>query len=59
MKTLAQELAEENEALRRRFIHHTRPKRPLTLDEARALQMAVIDSSELVETLNQQNGNSK
>jgi hypothetical protein len=44
-KTLAEELAHENELLRRRFVHHTRPMRPLTMDEARKLHEAVIDSS--------------
>jgi len=36
-KTLADELREEEQRARRRFIHATRPKRPLTLDEAREL----------------------
>lgn len=36
-KTLAEDLREEAEQLRRRFVHHTRPKRPLTMNEARAL----------------------
>lgn len=40
-KTLAQALKEEEEALRRRFIHHTRPKRPLTMEEAAALAASV------------------
>ena len=44
-KTLADELAQENELLRRRLIHHTRPKRPLTMDEAQKLHEAMIDSS--------------
>lgn len=44
-KTLAEELAIENELLRRRFVYYTRPKRPLTMDEARKLHQAVIDSS--------------
>jgi hypothetical protein len=34
MKTLAQELEEEQRRLSRRFIHATRPKRPLSLCEA-------------------------
>ena len=34
MKTLADELKAEAEALRRRFVHHTRPKGPLSLKEA-------------------------
>lgn len=46
MKTLAEELREEEEAARRRFIHHTRPKRPLTLDEAIKLHRALINSSD-------------
>lgn len=33
-KTLAESLKEEEEALRRRFIHHTRPRRPLSFEEA-------------------------
>lgn len=33
-KTLAQALAEEGEALRRRFVHHTRPRGPLSLEDA-------------------------
>jgi hypothetical protein len=36
-KTLAESLKEEEEALRRRFIHHTRPKGPLSLKEAMEL----------------------
>lgn len=36
-KTLAEELAHETELLRRRFVHHTRPKRPLSLQEAMEL----------------------
>lgn len=34
MKTLADELRGEQAALSRRFIHHTRSKRPLSLQEA-------------------------
>lgn len=33
-KTLAESLAEEAELLRRRFVYHTRPKGPLTMDQA-------------------------
>ena len=33
-KTLAESLKDEEEALRRRFVHHMRPKRPLSLEEA-------------------------
>jgi len=33
-KTLAEELRDEAELHRRRFIHATRPKRPLSMDEA-------------------------
>lgn len=33
-KTLAEELAEEGERLRRRVVHATRPKRPMTMEEA-------------------------
>lgn len=47
MKTLAQELADESERLRRRMVHATRPKRPMTLDEARRLHEAMIASSDL------------
>jgi hypothetical protein len=36
-KTLAESLKEEQDALRRRFIHHTRPKRPLSMEEAAEL----------------------
>ncbi len=50
MKTLAEELAEENERLRRRMVHATRPKRPLTMDEARLLHEAMIGSSEFAYT---------
>ena len=32
--TLADELKHEGELLRRRFVHATRPKGPLTLDQA-------------------------
>lgn len=37
MKTLAEELAEEEERLRRRMVHATRPRGPLTLEQARDL----------------------
>lgn len=33
----ADEMARDAELLRRRFVHHTRPKGPMTLDEAREL----------------------
>lgn len=33
-KTLADDLREEGKSLARRFTHHTRPKRALSLDEA-------------------------
>lgn len=36
-RTLAEELAAEEELARRRFVHHTRPNGPLSLDEARKL----------------------
>lgn len=36
-ETLAEALRKENELLRRRFAHHTRPKGPLTLEQAREL----------------------
>ena len=32
--TLADDIRQEEESLRRRFIHHTRPKGPLSLKEA-------------------------
>ena len=51
MKTLAEELREEGELLRRRVVHATRPKRPLTMDEARKLHEAMIDSSEFQYTI--------
>lgn len=35
--TLADDLAAEGEALRRRMVHATRPKRPLSLNDAIAL----------------------
>jgi len=37
MRTLAEELKHEEELLRRRFVHHTRPKGPLSLKEAMEL----------------------
>jgi hypothetical protein len=40
-KTLAEEMREEAERLRRRFVEFTRPKRPLTMDEARRLHKAI------------------
>lgn len=36
-KTLADDLRAEEQRARRRFIHATRPRRPLTMDEAREL----------------------
>lgn len=36
-KTLAEELKKENERLRRKHVHVTRPLGPLTMDEAAAL----------------------
>lgn len=36
-KTLAEALKEEDELLRRRIVHATRPKRPLSLEEAAEL----------------------
>ena len=47
-KTLAEEIAEESDRLRRRVIHHSLPKRPLTLDEACKLHEAMIGSSGIV-----------
>jgi hypothetical protein len=46
-RTLAEELAAENELLRRRLVHFTRPRRQLTLEEARKLHEALIDSTTL------------
>lgn len=45
-KTLSDELREENDRLQRRFIHHTRPRRPMTMDEALELaeRMANVGS---------------
>jgi hypothetical protein len=37
MKTFAEELRGEQASLARRFIHHTRPKGPLSLKEAMEL----------------------
>lgn len=37
VQTLADDLMREAKLLRRRFIRHTRPKGPLTLDQARDL----------------------
>lgn len=34
MKTLAEEMREEADRLRRRFIHATRPRCPLSLEDA-------------------------
>lgn len=36
-RTLADDLKHEADLLRRRFVHHTRPKGPLTLEQARDL----------------------
>ena len=36
-QTLAEAMRKEDEALRRRFVHHTRPRGPLSLREAIAL----------------------
>lgn len=36
-KTLADAFREEEELARRRFVHHTRPKGPMSLDEAREI----------------------
>lgn len=35
MGSLADDLRKEAEQLRRRFVHHTRPKRVLSMDEAK------------------------
>lgn len=37
MKTLAEDLADEAERHRRRFVHHTRKRGPMTMEEATAL----------------------
>lgn len=39
--TLAEALQQEAEALRRRFVHHTRPRHPLSMDEAISLSKAM------------------
>lgn len=36
-KTFAELFKEEDELLRRRFVHHTRPKGSLTMEQAREL----------------------
>jgi len=48
MKTLAEELRDDDERLRRRIVHATRPKHPLTMDDAEKLHRAMIESSEFV-----------
>lgn len=42
-KTLAEDLREEAEQLRRRFVHHTRPKGQLTLEQARKLAEEIAE----------------
>lgn len=37
MKTLTEELKDEEELMRRRFVHATRPKGPMSMEEAQAL----------------------
>lgn len=44
MKTLAEELADENDRLRRRVIHATRPKGPLSMDDAADLSRRMSDN---------------
>jgi hypothetical protein len=39
--TLAEALRQEEDQLRRRWIHHTRPQRPLNLQEAMELAASV------------------
>lgn len=43
--TLAEELAHENELLRRRFVHTMRPKGPLTMEQARELAERMAGTS--------------
>ena len=45
--TLADEMKKENDLLTQRFIHHTRPKHPLSMEEAKLLHQALINSSTL------------
>ena len=45
-RTLADELRAENARLQARFIHHTRPKRPLTFEEAAELARRVAGKDE-------------
>jgi len=46
-KTLAEALEEEEKRLALRFLYYTRPKRPLTMEEARAL---CAEASKIAET---------
>lgn len=45
-KTLAEELAHEEELGRRRFVHATRPKGPMSMDEAQRLAERIEDQRE-------------
>ncbi|MDB5616036.1 hypothetical protein [Tardiphaga sp.] len=46
-ESLAQSLHEESEALRRRMVHATRPKGPLSMDQAIALHQRMEGSPDL------------
>lgn len=44
-KTFAQEMREEEERLRRRVVHATRPRHPMSLDEAMELSARMAGTS--------------
>lgn len=44
--TFANDLKREADQLRRRFVHHTRPNQPLSMDEARELSERMADEKE-------------
>jgi hypothetical protein len=46
-RSFAEELAREGDLLRRRFVHHTRPKGPLTLEQAKALCERMGEATDL------------
>ncbi len=46
--TFAEEMKREQDQLRRRFVHHTRPKGPLSLEEAIALSKRMEGSADAV-----------
>ena len=47
--SLANALKAEEEALRRRFVHHTRPKGPLSFEQAIALSQAMAPDEVFVD----------